>query len=323
LINTLKAFGVAAAIAGTLTSASAQDYPNRPVRFIVPHGAGGGTDVVARVFAQKMSTGLGQAVVVENKVGGGSQVGAEYVSSAPADGYTVLFASSSILTLPYLRNTKYELSRDFVPIGEVGSGNFALVVSPNFPARTLAEFIAVAKAKPSQYTYGSAGVGSANHLAGELLKSRVGIDVRHIPYKSSGEMSQALMAGQIDSSIDVLITEKELINTGKVRALATTGPERDADFPNVPTMNEGKLVPGGYEMTFWFGVFVPVKTPAAVVERLRREFAVAMKDPEVIRRVKSFSLKPSTSTPAQFQAAIIAEQIVWKKVITDNGIRLD
>lgn len=320
----IKILAAAAAMLGLCGTSVAQDFPTKPLRFIVPHSAGGGTDVVARVFAEKMRVGLGQPVIVENKVGGGSQVGAEYVAGSASDGYTMLFTSSSVLTLPYLRQTKFELSKDFVPIGQIGTGGFVFVVRPDFPANTFAEFIALAKNnKPGAFTYGSAGVGSANHLAMELLKSKVGIDLTHVPYRGSGDMAQALMSGQIDTAIDVLITEKDLIKAKKVRGLATAGTERDPDTPDLPTINETRQVPGGYEMTFWFGVFVPSQTPAPIVERLRKEFATVMKDPDVLKRVKSLALSPSTMSPAQFQAAIVAEQDIWKKVITQNGIRLE
>ncbi len=298
----------------------AAEYPERFIKTVVPMAAGGATDVVARVFAQKMSARLGQNVVVENHPGAGGQIGAEFAAFAPADGYTMLFTSSSALTLPYLRQTRFELLRDFVAVGQVGVGNFALVINPKLPYKTLEEFLAAAKANPGKFTFGSAGVGAAGHLAGELFKAKTGIDMVHVPFKSSGEISQALISGMIDSSFDVLTMQKPKIESQVVRALASTGAERDPNLPNLPTVTESNLVPGGYQMTYWFGVFLPAKTPPRVVERVRREFAAVMKDPEILDRVKRFSLIPSQMTPEQFQANIEAESGVWKKVIAALGI---
>lgn len=316
-----KTLRVAAALlaAGATLAAYAQ-YPDRTLKMVAPMAAGGGTDAVARVFALKLAARLGHPVIVENRPGAGGQLGTEIVAGAPPDGYTMLFTSSSALTLPYLRKTRFDLQRDFVPVGQVGVGNFAIVTNPKLPYRTLQEFVTAAKASPGKFTFGSAGQGSAGHLAGELFKSRTGIDMIHVPFKSSSEITQALVSGTIDSSIDVLTVQKPQVESGMVRGLATTGGERDSVLPNLPTVNESKVASGGYEMTFWFAMFLPAKTPAAVVERVQREFAVVMKDPEIIDRVRAFSLVPSALTPAQFQANITAESAVWKKVISDSKI---
>lgn len=308
-----------AALAGCILSAQAQ-YPERAMKLVAPMAAGGGTDSVARVFAEKLSGRLGQPVIVENRPGAGGQLGAEIVAHGPADGYTLLFASSSVLTLPYLRKTRFELHRDFVPVGQVGVGNFAVVINPKLPYRTLQEFLAAVKAQPGKFTFGSAGNGSAGHLAGELLKSRAGLDMVHVPFKSSGEITQALISGTIDCAIDVLTVQKPQIDAGTVRGLATTGAARDAALPNLPTVNETRLVPGGYEMTYWFGLFMPAKTPPAAAERVQKEFAQVMKEPDVAERVRAFSLAPSTLTPAQFQASIVSDSTMWRKVVQDNRI---
>lgn len=296
------------------------EYPERNIRIVVPLAAGGSTDQVARVFALTLADRFGQPVIVENKPGAGGQLGCEAVAFAPADGYTLLFTSSSALTLPYLRKTRFELLRDFAPIGQVGFGNFALVTNRKLPFTSFGDFLAAIKAHPGKYTFGSAGVGGAGHLAGELLKTRAALDIVHVPYKSNGEVSQALMTGEIDFAIDVITAQKPQINAQKVRGLATTGKVRDPNLPDLPTINESMLVPGGYEMTFWFGMFMPAKTPAAVVARVRSEFDAVMKDPNTVARIKTFSLNPSTLTAAQFQANIEAETNTWKKVITQSGL---
>jgi len=310
----------AAMLALGMTAAAHAQFPDRALTIVAPMAAGGGTDVVARVFAQKLSDRLGQSVIVENRPGAGGQLGAQLVANARPDGYTMLFTSSSALTLPYLRKTGFELQRDFVPVGQVGVGNFAIVVNPKLPYQNLADFVAAARANPGKITFGSAGNGSAGHLAGELFKARTGIDMVHVPFKSSGEISLALMSGMIDCSIDVLTVQKPQIDAGKVHGLATTGAQRDPGLPNLPTVNETQVAKGGYEMTYWFGMFLPAKTPAAVVEKVRKEFAVVMKDPEIVERVRAFSLVPSPLTPAQFQDSIASDSAMWKQIIADSRI---
>lgn len=298
-------------------------YPEHAVRMVAPMAAGGGTDSVARLFAKKLEARLGQAVIVENKPGAGGQLGVEHVRTAKPDGHTMLFTSSSALTLPYLRPMSFELQRDFVPVGQVGVGSFALVINKSLPFKTADEFLKAAKENPGKYTYGSAGVGSAGHLAGELLQEKAGISLVHVPFKSSGEISVALMGGQIDSSLDVLTVQRKHIEAGVVRGLATTGETRDPSVPDLPALNESKLIPGGYQMTYWFGMFLPSDTPKDVVARVRKEFAEVAKDPEVVQRVEAFALVPSKFTAAEFGQNIKEESAVWKKVIKDSGITLD
>ena len=303
-------------------AAAADEFPARALKIVTPMAAGGGTDTVARLFAQKMSARMGQPVIVENRAGAGGQVGAETAAAAPADGYTLRFASSSAVTLPYLRKTKFELLRDFAPVGQVGVGGFVLVLNPKLPYKTLAEFIAAAKAQPGKFTFGSPGTGSAGHLALHLLKARTGIEMVHVPFKSSTEIAQALIGGQIDCAIDIVPIQKSYIDAQTVRALATTGAAREPTLPQLPTFDESALVPGGFQITFWYGMFLPRATPAPVVERVQREFAAVMRDPEVLQRVKGFSLVPSTLVGNDFRASIAAETAVWRRVIDDNKLSI-
>ncbi|MBB3177990.1 tripartite tricarboxylate transporter substrate binding protein [Variovorax sp. Sphag1AA] len=319
----IKFFPLLLAAMLPLTAAVAQDYPKQPIRFVVPFTPSGGTDIVARLLGQKMSAAMGQPILVENRPGAGSQIGTEYVAASPPDGYTVLLSSSSSLTIPYLRKASFELPRDFTPIGQVGIGTFALVVSPKLPFKTAGEFIAAAKANPGKYSYASAGSGSAGHLALELLRSKTGADLVHVPYKSSGEVANSIISGQVDASIDILTIEKGFIDNGQVRALATTGIARDPTLPQVPTLNETGAVPGGYDLTYWYGLFVPAKTPAPVVKRLQHEFETAMKDPEILARLKTLQIQPSTMTAAQFKENVQTEAAMWKKLIGEKGIRAD
>lgn len=309
------------AIAAT---AGANDaYPSRPVKVIANMAAGGGTDTIARIFAQRISKELGQPIVVENRAGAAGQIGTEAVAAAPADGYTFLFASSSLLSLPYLRTTRYELLKDFEPVGQVGVGGFVLVVNPKLPFKSLAEFMAAVKANPGKYTFGSPGVGSAGHLGLYLLKSRSGADMVHVPFKSSSEVAQALISGQIDCAIDIVPIQKTYIDAQSVRALATTGPAREVTLPDLPTFNESKLVSGGYELTFWYAMFAPKATPAPILKQAQAAFANALKDPAMQDRVKGFSVVPSQLTAAEFRSTIAAETGMWRKIIKDNNISID
>ncbi|NYT44617.1 tripartite tricarboxylate transporter substrate binding protein [Alcaligenaceae bacterium] len=315
-------FILALLVAPTVVSAS-DIYPSKPLRVIVTFAAGGGTDLIARLLSPKMSAQLGQPVVVENRPGAAGQLGAEFAVSAPADGYTVLLASSSTATLPYLRKTKYDLLEDFVPVGQVGVGGFVLVTNPKLPFKTLGEFMSAAKANPGKYTYGSIGQGSLGHIGLALLKAKSGVDMVHVPYKSSTEVAYAIISGQIDSAIDTLPVHKPFIDAQSANALATTGPIRDVSLPQVPTFNESKLIPGGFELTFWYGFFVPRATPTPVVERVQAAFAAVMKDPEVIQRLKDFGVAPSQITAAEFHSNIASEVGGWRKVIKDNKIMMN
>lgn len=310
------------ALAFWAVSAAAADFPDRVVRVVVPQGPGGGTDLVARLIAQRLSPRLGQPVIVDNKPGGGTQLGTEYVANAPADGYTVLMTASPVVLLPYLRKTRFDFIRDFVPIGQVGVGNFALVVNPKLPFRTTEEFFKAVRANPGKYTFGSAGVGSAGHLALELLKARADMDLVHVPYRSAGEVATAVASGQVDSSIDNLTTEKPQIDAQNVRGLATTGQDRDPGLATLPTINELKLVPGGYVMTYWYGMFVSTRTPAPVVDRLRRDFAVVMSDPGMAEQLRKMSLVPSTFSAEAFGTSLAEEASMWRRVISDARIEM-
>lgn len=313
----LLAFTLAATVSVT---AAATGYPERSLKIVVPMGAGGGTDTIARLLSQKLAARLGQSVIVENRAGAGGQVGAEFVAHSAADGYTMLLSSSSTLITPFLRKTNFDLRRDFVPVGQVGAQSLGVIASPRLPYRTISEFIAAAKANPGKFTFGSPGTGSVAHLAGEFLKSKSGIEMVHVPFKSSNEVVQALMAGTVDIAIDGTTVYLPGVESQRLRGLATTGRERAATLPNLPTVNESQAIPGGFETGLWFALFLPVRTPAEIVERVRKEFAAVMQDPEVASRVHSFGLTPSILTAAQFNASIDADAEVWKKLITDNKI---
>lgn len=307
----------------TLTPASAlaaDNYPSQTVKVVVPMAAGGGTDAVARLIAQKMSDHMNTSVIVDNRAGAGGQLGTEVVASSTPDGYTVLFASSSIMTMPYLRETRFELQKDFQPIGQVGVGGFVLVLRPGLKHQTLQDFLNDAKQNPGKFTFGSPGVGSAGHLALNLLKAKTGIEMIHVPFKSSTEIVNALIGGQIDCAIDIVTIEKPFIEADKVRALATTKSERDPSLPTLPTFNELNVVPDGFEITFWYGMFAPKATPPAVAERLQLAFAAAMQDSEIIARLEKLSVVPSSLSAQEFSQNISDDIAAWRKVIDDNNL---
>lgn len=310
-------------LAAASMSIAADRYPSRPVKIVANMAAGGGTDGIARIFAQRLSSELGQPVVVENRAGAAGQIGTELVAAAPTDGYTFLFASSTLLSLPYLRSTRYELMRDFVPIGQVGVGGFVLVVNPKSKFKTLSEFLTQVKANPGKYTVGTSGIGSAGHLGLYLLRSKAGVDMVHVPFKSSTEVVQALISGQIDCSLDIVPIEKPFIDAGSVRALATTTASRDPSLPSTSTFNESKQINGGFELTFWYGMFAPRNTPPAVVKKVQEAFAVALADPATQERVKNYSLTPSHLSAAEFDKSIAAEIELWRKIIKGYNIKID
>lgn len=310
-------------LAVTALPHAADKYPSRPIKIVANMAAGGGTDGIARIFAQRLSSELGQPVIVENRAGAAGQIGTEFVATTPGDGYTFLFASSTLQSLPYLRKTRYEILKDFAPIGQVGVGGFVLVVNPKSKFKSLGEFLAQVKSHPGKYTVGTSGIGSAGHLGLYLLRSKAGIDMVHVPFKSSTEVVQALISGQIDCSLDIVPIEKPFVDAGSVRALATTRDSRDPSLPGVPTFNESKQIPGGFELIFWYGMFAPRNTPPAIVKKAQLAFATALADPATQERVRTYSLSPSHLTAAEFEKSIAGEVVLWRKIIKDYDIKID
>lgn len=310
----------AAAVSTLSVSRLASAYPDRPIKVVVPMAAGGGTDVVARIFALKMSESLGQATIIENKAGAGGQIAVEYVMNASKDGHTILFCSSTPLTLPYLRKTKFDLLRDFIPIGQIATGNFVLVTNKSLPFDSARAFLEDAKRHPNKYSYGSPGNGSLTHMALALLKSKTGIEMTHIPYKSSGEVAQALVANQLDCSMDVITIQKSLIESNSVKALATTGVERDPSFPNLPTIQELKIIPSGYSMSFWYGVLMPLGVSEESRAKVQAAFNRAMENNEVQIALKRLGLVSSTLRDNAFRQEMEKSATEWKRVISENNM---
>ena len=318
-----KASLLAAAFLAAVVSgqALAQAWPNRPVRMLVPFTPGGGTDILARIVAGKMSDSLGQQIVVENRPGANTIVATELLKAAPADGYTLLmqtnnFASNATL---YAGKLTYDTFKDIAPVSLVAGNPHVLVVHPSVPAKDLKEFIAVAKAKPGYFTFGSAGSGTVNHLSGELLKMLAGIDMLHVPYKGSGSLMPDLLGGQINSLFAAMPTVTGHIRAGKLRAIAVTTPRRFRGLPEVPTIAESGYP--GYDFSSWFGILAPTGTPRPVIGRLQAEVAKALKDPGVLERLADYEI--FGSTPEEFAAFIKKEVDKTATIIRTSGAKVD
>ena len=303
-------------------SANAQPYPSKAVRLIVPFPPGGSADILARSIGQKMGEGLG-SVVIDNRPGAGTAIGAEATAKSAPDGYTVMIGTVSSHAINPSLNPKlaYDPIRDFTPLSLVASIPFALLVQPSIPAANLSELIAVAKDKPGRLNYSSAGNGTSNHLAGELFRSLAGLDIVHIPYKGSAPALADLLAGQVDMMFDLVLTAAPHVRSGKARALAVTGARRTTVLPDVPTVAEAGLP--GYEVTAWFGLFGPAGLPAPVTSRLNAEIVRAMESKEVRERLASQGAEALSSTPEQFAAYVRDELGKWSRVVKAAGMKVD
>ena len=301
--------------------ALAQDYPSKPIRLIVPYGAGGGSDFVGRLVGQKLTEQMGQSVVVDNRPGAASLLGTELAARAAPDGYTLLLADSGFTINPaYYKNTKYDPLKDFDPITVVAETPYVLVVNPALPyAGSLAEFIAAAKAQPGKLNIGSAGNGSGTHLSGELFKLRAGLDLAHVPYKSAGASVADVVSGQIQSSMSSPPAAMTLIRAGRLRVLASAAASRTALLPDVPTFAE--LGVQGVHVTNWYSVMSVGGTPRPVLKRLHEELTRAIASPDMRERLAAGALEPAPNTPEEFRKMIAAELQRWGQVMKEAGIR--
>ena len=301
--------------------AQAQTYPSRPVRLIVPFPVGSTPDIVGRTLGQKLAEAWGQPVVIENKPGAGTNLAAQTVVNSPADGYTLLFAASTYaINATLYQNLPHNFLRDIAPVAGLAELPLVLEVNPAVPARTLAEFIAHAKANPGKINVGSFGAGSIAHLAIELLKITTGIDVVHVPYRGGAPMVTDLIGGQVQAAVDALPNSLPHIRSGAVRALALLPKARSPAVPDVPAA--GETLPG-FEVSTWSGVGVPTGTPQAIVERLNREINAGLADANVKARIAEVGGTPLLYTPAQFGALIRADTEKWANVIRTAGIKAE
>ena len=278
------------------TPCLAQDYPTRPVRIIVPFGAGGPADVTARLLGNALQESFGQPFVVENRPGAGGVIGTLEAAKSPPDGYTLLMMSNTQTANELLvPQRKYELMRDLVPIAPVNYSDLVIVVNPQVPAKTLAEFIALAKSQPGKLNYASSGQGTPYHMAGELFKTMAGIDVVHVPYRNSGDARSGVIGGQVQMMIDAVTTMAPNVNAGQVRALATTGKMRSGVLPDVPTANEAGVP--GYEATIWLGLMAPAGTPKPIIDKLNAAVNALVKRPDIVKLWSDQGAVPMSMTP--------------------------
>jgi tripartite-type tricarboxylate transporter receptor subunit TctC len=317
----LVAFALGALLA-TLSSAVAQDYPTRPVKIIVPFAAGGPADVYARFLAQRLQEALGQPFVVDDRPGAGSIVGTDAAAKSAPDGYTLLVMSNThTVNESLIPNKPFVLTRDFVPIAPINYSDLVMVVHPSVPAKTLAEFIALAKAQPGKLNYASSGPGTPYHMAGELFKAMAGVDIVHVPYKGSSGARTDTIGGQVQMMFDAVTTMTEHVKAGQVRALGTTGKTRSSVLPDVPTIAEAGVQ--GYEATIWIGLIAPKGTPPAVVNRLNAEITKIVSRPEVKRDWAAQGAVAMTMTPEEFGKYIADDIVKWERVVRISGAKPD
>ena len=314
-----------AALAGVLvaTVAAAQDsWPSRPVRVVVPFAPGGGTDVVGRILAARLTERLGQSFVVDNRAAGSGIVGADYVAKAAPDGHTLLFAFSSLSSSAKLyARLPYDPIADFAPVVLATTSPLVLFLHPSVPARDVGEFIAYAKANPGKLNYGSSGLGSSPHLATELLMSMTGIRMVHVPYKGIAPAIAGQLANDVQLSFTPIAVGMPHARAGRLRALATGGLQRSAVIPDVPTLNESGVA--GFEVIGWWGMLAPAKTPRAVVNAANREIRLVLDQPEVRRILLEQGMEPAAGTPEQFGALIKADMEKWGDIGKRLGVSLD
>ena len=304
------------------STGSGQEYPAKPIRVVVPFPPGGGTDFMGRVIMQRVGEGLGATVVIENRGGAGSSIGTDIVAKSPADGYTLLIVSGAHAINPSIYpKLPYDSVRDFAPVTMFTSGPGLLVVHPSVPAKSVKELIALAKARPGQINYASAGIGTPPHLAGELFKAMAHVDIVHVPYKGNGPAYTDLIGGHVSVMFPNVATATAHVRAGKLRALAVTTKNRTPIAPELPTISEAGVP--GYDVSSWYGLLAPAGTPAAVLAKLQREIARVMRLPDVSEKLTSQGLDIVGDTPDEFAAIIKTEIAKWAKVVKASGAKAD
>jgi tripartite-type tricarboxylate transporter receptor subunit TctC len=306
-----------------VATVQAQQWPSKPIKWVVPFAPGGTTDILARTVGEKLSTALGQPVVVENRPGAGGGVGADYVAKSAPDGYTIVGGtiSTHAINASLYKSLPYDPVRDFAPITLIARLPNLLVVNPGVPAKNVAELVALLKANPGRYTFASSGNGTSQHLSGELFKSIAGVEMQHVPYKGSPPALQDVVAGQVTMTFDNITTAWPLAKAGNLRPLAVTTAQRSAVAPDVPTMQEAGLA--GYEVGSWQGVFAPAGTPPEIVRRLNAEIVRILRLPEVRDKLIGLGAEPVGNSPDEFAAMVKSEVAKWADVVKRSGARVD
>jgi tripartite-type tricarboxylate transporter receptor subunit TctC len=317
LITLIAGFAI---VASSVPSTFAQTYPSRGLRIVVPFAAGGSTDIFARLVGDKLSTALGQPVVIDNRPGAGGNLGAELVAKSPPDGYTLLMATTGVMAInnALYKNLNYDAAKDLEPVSFIASITNVLIVPADSPLKSVGDLIAVAKAAPGKLSFASSGAGSSTHISGELFKSMAGIDLQHIPYKGSGQAMPDLISGRVSMMFENMPGAVSYIQAGKLNALAVTGLKRAPALPDVKTVAESGVP--GYESLSWSGIAVPAGTPRDVIARLNREINAILATPEMRQKLSEQGAEAVGGTPESFTEHIKREREKWSRVVRDAGI---
>jgi len=320
-LHTLGAILVA--LIAPLGSAIAQEYPDKPVRLIVPFPPGGGADILARTVAPRLAQALGKPIVVENKPGAGGNVGAEYVAKAAPDGYTLLYGTNGThgINASLYRNLRFDPAKDFIPVSRMTTIAAMLIVNNQFPPTTVDELIRYAKANPGKVNFASAGNGTTSHLAGELFKTMAGIDIVHVPYRGGAPAVTDLIGGQVQMMIDVMPNAMPLARDGRARGIAVSTATRYPGAPEYPTIAESGLP--GFEASAWDGIFVPAGTPAPIVARLNAAIRETVEDPQVAEALKARGAQPMPNSPEAFARHIADSSDRWARAVRASGAKID
>lgn len=320
--NLLALIAAAACTGAPLLARADTAYPTRPVTVVVPQGAGGANDAIARIVLQRVSELLGQSFIVDNRVGAGGNIGTAYAAKAKADGYTLMLTSDSaqVVAPALYKAPGFDPIKDFEPVAAVATAGYVLVANPAFPANNVAELIARAKAQPGAISYASAGNGTLNHLIAEVLRKQAGIDMQHVPYKSSAAAATDVVSGQVPVSVQSLPSSIGFIQGGKLKVLGVVNPKRVAVLPDAPTI--GETLPG-FGFTPWYGLFAPAGTPPEIVAKLHGAFDKALAAKDVQDRLAQQGAEPWRLTSAQFGASVKTELARWATIVKDSGARVD
>ncbi len=316
----MLALGMLLAIAGS--AAAQQPYPNKPIRLISPYPPGGGNDILSRLLAQKLTEGLGQQVMVDNRPGGNTIIGTEVTAKSPADGYTILLAGSSHVLVPLLIKAPYDPIKDFAPVGTLAGGELILLANASVPANNLREFIALAKSKPGELNYASFGSGTPSHLAGEFFGMKAGVKMQHIPYKGTGPAMSDLVSGQVQAFFSTIPPALPQVNSGKVKGIAVTGEKRLPALPAVPTFSEAGL-PDFARIGGFYGIVAPAGTPKEIVDKLSAQIARILTLPDFKEKLAAQGVAPFTSTPEQFALLLKESFAANAKIIKAANIKIE
>ena len=317
----LLSYTLVALVALTTGVAQSQQYPTKPIRIIVPFAPGGGSDLIGRLIAQKLTERLGQQVIVENKPGAGGNLGAEQAIKAPADGYTLLLVAGSYTVNPSLYKLSWDSANDISPIIQLSQGPFLIAVHPSVPAKTLKEFIDLAKKQPDRFSYGTSGAGSITHLASELFLDMAKIKAVHVPYKGTGPALNDTIAGNVQLIFGSVSTSLQHVKSGRLRALAVTTAKRIPAAPEVPTVAEAGVP--GYEVVLWHGLVAPKGVPKVIVDKINAAANEALKSKDTADLLASDGVSPAGGTPAQFQAIIKTDIERWRKVVQQANVKVE